>query len=303
MSSALPPAALAASQAAVKAAIADTPELDAGENGEGQDLVAGPAQFEEMRTVFSDPQTFNVKHPLYSAWTLWFDSPNTKGKTLPQTPSTSVPPTPGGVPPTPGANSWMEDIKRLIKFDSVEEFWGLYNNIIPPSKLPPKANYYLFKDDIMPAWEDPANMNGGKWSVQLPKDKNRGRIDEMWLFTMLAAIGETFDPALSKAADPNSTTPPPTSLISGVIVSSRPQFYRVSIWTRLAPGLGDNPSSQYESEDAIRQRTEHIGRHFKTEVLGFPESAKIGGPLATEVEFASHKDSEKKGSKGKKWII
>lgn len=58
----------------------------------------------------------------------------------------------------------MDDIKRLIKFDSVEEFWGyvptrsdlywheltvvacrLYNNIVSPSKLPAKANYYLFK--------------------------------------------------------------------------------------------------------------------------------------------------------------
>ncbi|CAE6526655.1 unnamed protein product [Rhizoctonia solani] len=300
MSSALPPVAQAASQAALKAAIADLPEIEA---DEGQDVVADAAQFDEMRTVFSDPQTFNVKHPLYSAWTLWFDSPNTKGKTLPQTPSASVPPTPGGVPPTPGAGGWMEDIKRLIKFDSVEEFWGLYNNIIPPSKLPPKANYYLFKDDILPAWEDSANKDGGKWSVQLPKDKNRPRIDEMWLYTMLAAIGETFDPALSKAADPNSTTPPPTSLITGVIVSSRPQFYRVSIWTRLAPGAGITPSSQFETEEAIKQRIEQIGRHFKTEVLGFPESAKIGGPLATEVEFASHKDGEKKGSKGKKWVI
>jgi hypothetical protein len=59
----------------------------------------------------------------------------------------------------------MEDIKRVINFDSVEEFWGyvipaygikdvnqlmfffnsLYNNIVPPSQLPQKANYYLFK--------------------------------------------------------------------------------------------------------------------------------------------------------------
>ena len=43
-----------------------------------------------------------------------------------------MPPTPGGVPQTPGAGGWMEDIKRLIKFDSVEEFWGyvLYLNYL-----------------------------------------------------------------------------------------------------------------------------------------------------------------------------
>jgi len=302
MASTLPPAAQAASQAALKAAIADSPEVEPGEIDEGQDVIVDAAKFDEMRTVFQDPQTFNVKHPLYSPWTLWFDSPNTKGKTLPQTPSTSVPPTPGGVPPTPGALSWMDDIKRLIKFDSVEEFWGLYNNIVSPSKLPPKANYYLFKDDIMPAWEDASNKDGGKWSVQLPKEKNRARIDEMWLYTMLAAIGETFDPALSKA-DKESTAPTPTSLISGVIVSSRPQFYRISIWTRLAPGMASGPPNLGETEEELKQRIETIGKRFKTEVLGFGESQRLSGPLATEVEFASHKESERKGSKGKKWVI
>ncbi|KAG9101170.1 eukaryotic translation initiation factor 4E [Ceratobasidium sp. 370] len=299
MASTLPPAAQAASQAALKAAIADSPEVEPGEIDEGQDVVVDAAKFDEMRTVFQDPQTFNVKHPLYSPWTLWFDSPNTKGKTLPQTPSTSVPPTPGGVPPTPGALSWMDDIKRLIKFDSVEEFWGLYNNIVSPSKLPSKANYYLFKDDIMPAWEDASNKDGGKWSVQLPKEKNRPRIDEMWLYTMLAAIGETFDPALSKA-DKDSTAPTPTSLISGVIVSSRPQFYRISIWTRLAPGMASGTPNLGETEEELKQRIETIGKRFKTDVLGFAESQRLGGPLATEVEFASHKE---KGGKGKKWIV
>lgn len=64
------------------------------------------------------------QHPLYSPWTLWFDSPSTKGRNLPQTPMTAAPPTP--LPQTPGAaaNGWMDDIKKVIVFDSVEEFWG-----------------------------------------------------------------------------------------------------------------------------------------------------------------------------------
>lgn len=44
-----------------------------------------------------------------------------------------------------GSHGWMADIRKVVSFDSVEEFWGLYNNIIPPSQLPGKANYYLFK--------------------------------------------------------------------------------------------------------------------------------------------------------------
>lgn len=78
----------------------------------------------------------------------------------------------------------MQDIKEVVKFNSVEEFWGLYNNIIGPSLLGARADYYLFKDDIIPAWEDPANKHGGKWSVQFPRDKTRNQIDAMWLNTV-----------------------------------------------------------------------------------------------------------------------
>jgi translation initiation factor 4E len=189
----------------------------------------------------------------------------------------------------------MEDIKRVITFDSVEEFWGLYNNIIPPSQLPQKANYYLFKEGIIPAWEDEANKNGGKWSIQLPKDKNRPNVDKMWLYTMLAAIGETFDPYLTSGEEVS-----PQSLITGVIVSTRPQFYRISIWTRLAPS---SSSAEDAGDIKLRERVETIGKHFKTSVLGYNEGQKLAAPLATEVEFLSHKDSERKGKGAKKIIV
>jgi len=40
------------------------------------------------------------------------------------------------------------------------------------------------QEGIIPAWEDEANKNGGKWSIQLPKDKNRNNVDKMWLYTV-----------------------------------------------------------------------------------------------------------------------
>jgi len=310
--STIPPAAQQAVQNALNAVIdaenrAESTQEDSHSNEEesGQVLeVASLSPADVDRTVFDDPKSFNVKHPLYSSWTLWFDSPNTKGKFsgAPSTPSTAVPPTPS----TAAAQGWMDDIKKVISLDSVEEFWGLHNNIMPPSHLGQKANYYLFKEGIIPAWEDSANKDGGKWSIQLPRDKTREKINQMWLHTMLAAIGETFDPALSEAA--KSGENPPQSIITGVIVSARPTFYRLSIWTRLAASPNSMPETSAdmppsEQGEALLKRIEAIGKHFKTFVLGFQEGARLAGPMSTDVEFISHKDSERKPKAGKKWII
>ena len=69
------------------------------------------------KTVFHDPTSFNVKHPLYSPWTLYFSSPNVKN--VPKTPSTAAGAGAGGQ-----ASGWMDDMRKVAKFDSVEEFWG-----------------------------------------------------------------------------------------------------------------------------------------------------------------------------------
>jgi translation initiation factor 4E len=134
---------------------------------------------------------------------------------------------------------------------------------------------------------------------------------------MLAAIGETFDPALSQSsaaadADADGQPAPPSarSIVTGVIVSARPTFYRISIWTRLAaspnspqdppPGPDTPPNEQ---GDALIARIEAIGRYFKHSVLGYTRGTALVGPMSTEVEFVSHKDSEKKSKGAKKFMI
>lgn len=46
---------------------------------------------------------------------------------------------------------------------SVEQWWGLYCHLTRPNELPPLSDLHLFKLGIKPMWEDPANINGGKW--------------------------------------------------------------------------------------------------------------------------------------------
>jgi translation initiation factor 4E len=74
-------------------------------------------------------------------------------------------------------------LKEVINFDSVEEFWGIYNNIPKASELPQKSDYHLFKKSVRPEWEDVQNENGGKWAYQC-RDKRQVDIDDLWLNTV-----------------------------------------------------------------------------------------------------------------------
>ncbi|WFD25056.1 eukaryotic translation initiation factor 4E [Malassezia nana] len=266
-------------EAASKAALATA--LKENDVGSSSDLVK---EGQELRTVFQDPVEFNVKHPLYNKWTLWFDNPGHKGSSSAKE----------------RRESWGANLHRVVDIESVEEFWGLYNNIVPPSTLPQSANYYLFKDGIQPAWEDPANGNGGKWSIQLPREKHRSQIDKLWLYTMLSAIGEMLETPLPESKLPSSRE---EELVTGVILQARSNYYRISVWTRRADEW-DVPVPEGEpvlESVAVGRRLVELGRFFKTEVLGYPLDAKVGGGFSSEVEFQSHKDSEKK--RGKRALV
>lgn len=57
---------------------------------------------------------------------------------------------------------------------------SLYNNMKHPSKLAHGADFYCFKHNIEPKWEDPICANGGKWTMNFPKEKS----DKSWLYTV-----------------------------------------------------------------------------------------------------------------------
>jgi translation initiation factor 4E len=47
-----------------------TPTEGSGDSNEKSSTGEG-----DVRTVFHDPENFNVKHPLMNTWTLWFTKP------------------------------------------------------------------------------------------------------------------------------------------------------------------------------------------------------------------------------------
>ncbi|OLL24746.1 Eukaryotic translation initiation factor 4E-1 [Neolecta irregularis DAH-3] len=198
------------------------------------DLLSSPVG---PTTVFHDPENFNLKHPLINKWTLWYTKPPSQK---------------GGV-----GENWAELLKEVITFDSVEEFWGVYNNIAKTSELAHKSDYHLFKAGVRPEWEDPQNKNGGKWSYQFKSQ--RLQVDELWLHAMLGAIGET----LERENDDE---------VMGVVVNVRRGFCRIGLWTRTC-----------DRKDALLK----IGEKFR-ELLKLPEQEKL--------EFSVHANAAHSGS-------
>lgn len=139
---------------------------------------------EEVRTE----QLF--KHPLQNAWSLWFfEGDRTK--------------------------TWEENLNEITSFETVEDFWSLYNHIKPPSEINIGNDYSLFKQGIKPMWEDPKNQSGGGWSFTCSKSF-KGDLDNLWLDVLLCLIGEAFDHSEE---------------ICGATINVRKTNSRINIWT------------------------------------------------------------------------
>ncbi|XP_057543311.1 eukaryotic translation initiation factor [Amaranthus tricolor] len=138
-------------------------------------------------------ETTQTTHKLERKWAFWYDS--TK--------------------PKQGAG-WGSTLKKAYTFDTVEEFWCLYDQIFKPSKLVGNADFHLFKAGVEPKWEDPECAHGGKWTVAASRKTN---LESMWLETLMALIGEQFDEG---------------DEICGVVASARQRGDKLSLWTRNA---------------------------------------------------------------------
>uniref|UniRef100_A0A3P8TIB7 Eukaryotic translation initiation factor 4eb n=1 Tax=Amphiprion percula TaxID=161767 RepID=A0A3P8TIB7_AMPPE len=154
------------------------------------------------------------------------------------------------------SKTWQANLRLISKFDTVEDFWALYNHIQLSSNLMSGCDYSLFKDGIEPMWEDERNKRGGRWLITLTKQQRRLDLDRFWLETLLCLVGEAFDDYSDD--------------VCGAVVNIRTKGDKIAVWT-----------SDYENREAVT----HIGRVYK-ERLGLPMKMTIG--------YQSHADTATK---------
>ncbi|OWF39380.1 eukaryotic translation initiation factor 4E-like [Mizuhopecten yessoensis] len=182
---------------------------------------------EENASILLSPEAL-IKHPLQNKWALWFFK-NDRTK------------------------EWTANLKLVTSFDTVEDFWALYNHVQKASKLPSGCDYSLFKDGIQPMWEDAQNKDGGRWLINLNKQQRHSDLDNFWLETLLCLIGESFE----EFSDD----------VNGAVVNVRNKGDKLSLWTRDAT-----------RPDAIMK----IGKKLK-------DSLKI--PIKIAIGFQAHTDT------------
>lgn len=122
--------------------------------------------------VQHEPKNEEIKHPLHTSWTLYAHTQSV-------------------------STTYKSAYKQVGKFNTIEDFWKLWNNI--PSVVDiyegritmqnkPLIAYSMFRDDILPEWEKTNNINGSEWGCREMLSKEI--INNIWENLVLSCIGE-----------------------------------------------------------------------------------------------------------------
>ena len=63
-------------------------------------------------------------------------------------------------------------LTKVCTFDSVEDWWRVYNNVYSTKDIIANTDYLLFKAHVQPIWEDDWNVEGGKWVTTIPVEED-----------------------------------------------------------------------------------------------------------------------------------
>ena len=110
---------------------------------------------------------------------------------------------------------YENQVKKIAEFDTIEDFWSIFQHLRKPDSCRPGIEFQMFKNPIMPMWEDEYNKNGGKFSIKLRKDYTTIIWEEM-IFALIGGV-------LPKEVKDE---------LNGIVVSSRKEFNVLQIWFR-----------------------------------------------------------------------
>ena len=125
---------------------------------------------------------------------------------------------------------YESQIKKISEFDTIEDFWAIYQHLKTPDKCEPGIDIHLFKDPIKPLWEDDSNKNGGKLIIKC----NKGYTSVIWEEIILDLLGGLIRKDLSDE-------------INGIVFKSKKECNFLEIWLK-----DSNKNNYSQLEKSIR---------------------------------------------------
>ena len=118
------------------------------------------------------------------------------------------------------STEYENQVKKIGEFDTIEDFWSLYQHIKKPDNCKQGIEIQLFKDPIRPMWEDEYNKKGGKLSLKL----NKGYTTIIWEELILGIIGNILPKEINEG-------------INGIVFSPKKESNILQIWLHLSMKL------------------------------------------------------------------
>ena len=112
---------------------------------------------------------------------------------------------------------YESQIKKISEFDTIEDFWAIYQHLKTPDKCEPGIDIHLFKEPIKPLWEDDSNKNGGKLTIKC----NKGYTSIIWEEIILGLLGCLIRKDLSDE-------------INGIVFKSKQDCNLLEIWVKIS---------------------------------------------------------------------
>ena len=128
------------------------------------------------------------------------------------------------------SSEYESQVKKIAEFDTIEDFWAIYQHLKKPDNCKQGIEIQMFKEKIKPMWEDEFNKNGGKLSLRL----NKGYTTIIWEELILGIIGNILPKDISDG-------------INGIVFSSKKESNILQIWFQ-----NYNKSYTGELEQCIR---------------------------------------------------
>ena len=116
---------------------------------------------------------------------------------------------------TPSDQDYKAQIKKLAQFDTLENFWAIFQYLKKPDDIKQPIEFQLFKEGIAPMWEDEQNKNGGRIALKLRKEYS----NLVWEELVFAFIGGYFAKEIKDE-------------INGLVINCKKDFNTLQIWTK-----------------------------------------------------------------------